>query len=442
MQSRLQKESFIFVLGDILTLYISLFLSLLLRYLQVPTSDVLASHSVPFSVLFAFSLLTFFVFGMYEKQNLIEKKKILPIIIQGQIVNALFAISFFYFSPLTQITPKTNLFIYLIVSVIFLSLWRIFVAKNIFKKQTSICLIGKGEDVLFLKKDLEENHRGFEIVEFIDLGQNSEYIDKKFLELKNIKVGYIVLDSKDPAIISYMPFLYDLVFSGVQFFEVSDLYESLYNRVPLQIVKHGWFLEHVRSKPHPLYDFFKRTMDVIIALFLMLVSSFAYPLVFVLIKLEDRGPLFYRDIRIGKDNKIITIFKFRSMSVGVIPELGRKIETKVGKFMRKTRIDEIPQLINILKGELSLIGPRPEQPRMVEEYTINIPFYSVRHIIKPGLSGWAQIYHDNHPHHNLDISATKEKLSYDLYYLKNRSVILDLIISLKTIKTLLSTKGK
>jgi lipopolysaccharide/colanic/teichoic acid biosynthesis glycosyltransferase len=431
-----------FVVGDILTLGISLFLSLILRYVQVPNSDIVMLHIVPFSILFIFSLLTFFVFGMYEKQNLIEKKKIFPIIIQSQIINALFAVTFFYFSPLTQITPKTNLFIYLAVSVVFLSLWRIFVAKIFFKNKTLICLIGKGEDILSLKKDLEENIRGFEIVEFIDLAQNQENIDRKFLELKKIKLGYIVLDTKDPDITSYMPFLYDLVFTGVQFFEVSDLYESLYNKVPLQIVKHGWFLEHARSKPHPMYDFFKRTMDICIALSLISVSFFVYPLIFILIKLEDRGPLFYRDIRIGKDNKIITIFKFRSMTVGVVPELGRKIETRVGRFIRKTRIDEIPQLINILKGELSLIGPRPEQPRMVKEYSLSIPFYNVRHIIKPGLSGWAQIYHDNHPHHGLDIEATKEKLSYDLYYLKNRSVILDLIISLKTIKTLLLTKGK
>ena len=171
-------------------------------------------------------------------------------------------------------------------------------------------------------------------------------------------------------------------------------------------------------------------------------SLLVYPCVFLCIKLEDRGPVFYRDIRIGLGGKIITILKFRSMSVGIVPEIGKKVETRTGRFLRKTRIDELPQLINVLRGDLSLIGPRPEQPKLVESYIHSIPFYDIRHLITPGLSGWAQIYHDNHPHHDLDISATKEKLSYDLFYLKNRSIILDIIISLKTIKTMLLSKGK
>jgi lipopolysaccharide/colanic/teichoic acid biosynthesis glycosyltransferase len=188
--------------------------------------------------------------------------------------------------------------------------------------------------------------------------------------------------------------------------------------------------------------FFKRVMDISVSSVLFIGSLLVYPFVFMAIKFEDRGPMIYRDIRIGKDNKIITIFKFRSMTVGVVPETGKKAETKVGKFMRKTRIDELPQLINVLKGELSLIGPRPEQPKIVEEYMKTVPFYNVRHLITPGLSGWAQIYHDNHPHHGVDVGATKEKLSYDLYYVKNRSIVLDAIIGLKTVKTIFLSKGK
>jgi lipopolysaccharide/colanic/teichoic acid biosynthesis glycosyltransferase len=191
-----------------------------------------------------------------------------------------------------------------------------------------------------------------------------------------------------------------------------------------------------------MYDFFKGLMDTSIAFVLFIVSLMVYPFIFLLIKLEDRGPLIYRDIRVGKDNKIITILKFRSMTVGIIPEFGYKKETKVGKFMRKTRLDELPQLINVLRGDLSLVGPRPEQPKMVQEYVQKVPFYNIRHLIKPGLSGWAQIYHDNHPHHTIDIGATKEKLSYDLFYIKNRSFVLDLIIALKTIKIMISNKGK
>jgi lipopolysaccharide/colanic/teichoic acid biosynthesis glycosyltransferase len=320
-------------------------------------------------------------------------------------------------------------------------LWRIFAISFISKKQIPICLIAQGEDAYFLKKDLEQNLRGFEIVYFIDIAKQND-IQLAIDQIKEKDIEYIVVDTKDDAIGPYLSELYNLMFSGAQFFEVSDLYETLYGRVPLGLVKHGWFLEHVKSKPHVLYDFFKRIMDVSAALVLFIPSLCIYPIIFVLIKLEDKGPLLYRDIRVGKDNKIITVLKFRSMTVGIIPEFGRKVETKLGKFMRKTRIDELPQLINVLRGDLSLIGPRPEQPKLFEEYMQNVPYYNVRHLIKPGLSGWAQIYHENHPHHGIDIEATKEKLSFDLFYIKNRSVILDLIICLKTVKTLVLSKGK
>jgi lipopolysaccharide/colanic/teichoic acid biosynthesis glycosyltransferase len=115
--------------------------------------------------------------------------------------------------------------------------------------------------------------------------------------------------------------------------------------------------------------------------------------------------------------------------------------TRVGKFLRTTRIDELPQLWNVFRGDLSLIGPRPELPELVKLYEKEIPYYNIRHLLKPGLSGWAQLYHKNHPHYRPDVSETRVKLSYDLYYIKNRSLLLDLKIALKTIKTLLSRSG-
>ena len=437
-----KKESILYAIGDIAVLYISLWMMLMIRYWNIAPINDWNNHFLPFSLLFIMWFGVFFIFGLYEKQILVKKTKILPIVFQSQIVNSVITVLFFYFTPITQIAPKTNLFIYLIISVILLSVWRVVSASYISKKQTPICMIARGEDSQFLKKDLTENLVGFEIKYFFDLNNLNTSIDEFILYVEKNQIKYIVLDTKDDAIIPYIQPLYNLMFSGVQFFEISDMYEALYGRVPLEIVKHGWFLEHVKSKPHIMYDLFKRLMDIIIATPLFIISLLVYPIVFVFIKLNDRGPMLYRDIRVGKDNKIITVLKFRSMTVGIVPEFGTKRETRIGKFLRKTRIDELPQLMNVLKGDLSLVGPRPEQPKMVNEYAQKVPFYNVRHLIKPGLSGWAQIYHENHPHHGIDVSATKEKLSYDLYYIKNRSFILDMLIGLKTVKTLLLSKGK
>ena len=175
-----------------------------------------------------------------------------------------------------------------------------------------------------------------------------------------------------------------------------------------------------------------------------LLSLVFYPFLIIAIKLQDGGPVFYSQIRTGQNNRPIVMRKFRSMSgsdQGGEVLKSKLVVTPVGKFLRKTRIDEIPQLWNVLKGDLSLIGPRPEFPALVAEYGKHIPYYHLRHLVKPGLSGWAQLYHDNHPHHGTEVEATREKFSYDLYYLTHRSLVLDATIALKTIKKLLTRSG-
>jgi lipopolysaccharide/colanic/teichoic acid biosynthesis glycosyltransferase len=177
-------------------------------------------------------------------------------------------------------------------------------------------------------------------------------------------------------------------------------------------------------------------MDIVIGGILGILSLIFYPFVMLAIYLEDRGPAFFFQDRIGKGNVVIRIAKFRTMTLGA----DKKI-TKVGKFLRMSRIDELPQLWNIINGSLSLVGPRPELPDLVVHYEKEIPYYNVRHLIKPGLSGWAQIKDYNAPRMVADVEKTKSKLSYDLYYLKNRSFILDVKIALKTLKTLISRSG-
>ena len=186
-------------------------------------------------------------------------------------------------------------------------------------------------------------------------------------------------------------------------------------------------------------------MDMAFASVLVLISLLFYPFVWLAIKLDDGGTLWSVQERIGQNSHLIKLLKFRTMEIandgGQWNKDNQNKVTRVGNFLRKTRIDELPQLWNVLKGDISLIGPRPEFPKPVKLYEKQVPYYGVRHLIKPGLSGWAQIHHDEHPHHTIDMLETKNKLSYDLYYIKNRSMMLDLKIALRTIKTLLSRSG-
>jgi lipopolysaccharide/colanic/teichoic acid biosynthesis glycosyltransferase len=149
----------------------------------------------------------------------------------------------------------------------------------------------------------------------------------------------------------------------------------------------------------------------------------------------------------GRNGKQVKIIKFRSMTgndEGVYGHNGKTTNfvTRVGSFLRKTRIDELPQFWNVLKGDLSMVGPRPELPNLTLIYEKQIPYYNARHLVKPGLFGWAQIYHENHPHHNVATEDTRDKLSYDLYYIKNRSLALDIKITLRTLQILFKRAGK
>jgi lipopolysaccharide/colanic/teichoic acid biosynthesis glycosyltransferase len=218
----------------------------------------------------------------------------------------------------------------------------------------------------------------------------------------------------------------------------------MFGRIALHRVDNRWVARHVSRYAHTLYDILKRAMDIIAAVVLGALSLVFYPFLIVGIKLQDGGPVFYSQVRVGQNNRPIVMRKFRSMTgadSGDEVLKSRLTVTPLGRVLRKTRIDELPQLWNVLKGDLSLIGPRPEFPKLVEEYSKHIPYYSLRHLVKPGLSGWAQLYHDNHPHHGSDVEATREKLSYDLYYLTHRSLVLDATIALKTIKKLLTRSG-
>jgi exopolysaccharide biosynthesis polyprenyl glycosylphosphotransferase len=436
-----KKEPFILFAGDIFILVFSLWLVLTLRYFEFPTLNTWVNHIQPFSIIFIFWLLIFYIAGLYEKHTLILKKNLPHLLLNTQVMNSIIAIIFFYFTPYFEIAPKTILFIYLIVSLGLILFWRlkIFPVFGSKTKQNAI-LVASGEEMKELRHEVNNNNRyDFQFVQSIDL-ENYNPADFKEDVVKMVyenNVSLIVADIKDQNAVAIIPSLYNLIFAKVQFLDKYKVYESIFDRIPLSIIGYNWFLENISSRNLVSYDIFKRIMDIALSTVVGIFSLVVYPLIFLIIKLDDGGKVFFTQERVGQNNKKIRIYKFRTMSDGADKEV-----TKVGKYLRILRVDELPQIWNVLRGDLSLIGPRPEASALVEEYTNQVPFYNVRHLIKPGLSGWAQIYHDNHPHHKIDVIETKNKLSYDLYYLKNRSIFLDIKIALKTLKIVFLQKGK
>ena len=441
-----RREPIILFAGDLMAFFIALWVALALRYWAVPSSALLSQHWVPFSFLFVLWIFVFFVAGLYEKHTLVFKGKLPSLILNTQVANSLLAVVFFYLLPSFGITPKIVLAVYLVVSFLLIIIWRVSIVPHFgFRHRENAILIGAGAEMQELKEEMNGNERyNLKFVSSVNLNQldgiafQEEVVEKIYSE----SVTSVVIDLKHEKADAILPSLYNLIFSNVRFLDMYKVYEEVFDRVPLSLVGYNWFLENISFSPHTMYDTLKRMMDVAIASALGIVSLIFYPFVFVAIKFEDGGQVFITQERIGAGNRIIKLWKFRSMrgsDAGKWVTEGDDRITRVGKFLRRSRIDELPQLWNIIRGDMSLIGPRPDIVAMGKKLADELPYYTVRNLIKPGLSGWAQIKQDIAPQ---SLEETRERLAYDLYYLKNRTFILDLTIALKTMKTLLSRTGK
>ncbi|MCF6148611.1 MAG: sugar transferase [Candidatus Kuenenia sp.] len=233
--------------------------------------------------------------------------------------------------------------------------------------------------------------------------------------------------------------------NGIDVIDMPSIYEQLTGKIPFMHINDMWMLHVVISKPKLYGRIIKPVLETIISLVLFTVSIPAIVLIAVVIKVTSRGSVFYTQERMGKDTRKFTIIKFRTMINDAESQTGAVYAadndhrvTKVGKFLRKWRLDEIPQLLNVVKGDMSLVGPRPEREIFIKEFEKKIPFYSQRLAVKPGLSGWAQV---KYPYAST-IEQTEEKLQYDLYYIKNMSFLLDIVVLLKTVRVMLFGMGK
>jgi exopolysaccharide biosynthesis polyprenyl glycosylphosphotransferase len=448
MSNLIKKEAIILFFGDIFFFVFSLWLSLYIRFAELPTWDIFSVHLTPFSILFVIWFLVYFIAGLYEKHTLILKSNLPSIIFNAQLVNSIFAIIFFYTIPIFGIAPKTILFIYLFISFVCTLLWRlygdIFFNKN--ERQPAL-LIGSGSEMKELLHEVNNNNRyNLTFLSSVDVSDSSSINIQEDIvtAVYSNDIKIIAVDFSHENITPLLPHLYNLIFSKVRFIDSHHIYEDIFDRIPLSLVTYSWFLENISASSTFTYDVLKRLMDVILSFVLGIISLFFYPFVYVAIKIDDGGNIFIQQERIGQNNTNIKIIKFRTMSIddsgeGEASRADRV--TRVGHFFRKSRIDELPQLWNVFKGDISLIGPRPELPKLVSLYEKEISFYNIRHLIKPGLSGWAQLYQKTPPKFSTDYDQTKIKLSYDLFYIKNRSFLLDIKIALKTIKSLLSRQG-
>jgi len=273
------------------------------------------------------------------------------------------------------------------------------------------------------------------------LTDNIEWIKaKNLLDNDNLHIDGIVIHSLEDLNQEQSQYVIKQTLKGIPVYHVSDIYEIFHGKLPIKYFYEEFLGSSYRS---PYIMFLKRLFDLTLSFVLLPFVALLSIVISIIIKIDSKGPIFFKQDRVGQGGRIFKLIKFRTMYIDAEsngPQFAVKNDpriTRVGRILRKLHLDELPQIWNIIKGEMSFVGPRPEQAKFVEEFEKKIPFYNLRHLVKPGITGWAQI----HQGYAAGLEETIEKLEYDLYYIKNMSIWLDLIIILKTISIILTRRG-
>ncbi len=346
----------------------------------------------------------------------------------------------------------------LVLSSVFLVLWHTLLRVYWDKRtpHTNLLVLGTGNLAREVVKEiLCHPELGIKAIGFVDdnprlVGTSivnpsviGVYQDLPQLVAKH-KVGRIIVGLQDRRGKLPIKELLDFKTQGIAVEDVTSFYERVAGKIPIENLRPSWMVFNSGFSVSRSMLAKKRIFSLAASTMLLLLFSPIILLLMVLIKLDSKGPIFYKQERVGRDGKSFRLVKFRSMRENAEAETGPVWSaehddrvTRLGRIMRRLRLDELPQLFNVFRGDMSLVGPRPERPHFVQRLSEQIPFYPLRHVIRPGITGWAQINYG----YASSLDNTVEKLQYDLFYIKNMSWVLDSLILLETVKTVLVEKG-
>lgn len=358
--------------------------------------------------------------------------------------------------------------IFSIIIFIFLKKWDIFLVFGLLAffqiiLRFIICLkYSKKRNVLIFGSNHIKNNVQEDIINTIDYNyvgyiSNNESCSTKYkignyneleriIDEKKIDILVIVKNMKSEDFKTYMFRLFNLKVNGLKIYTYEEFNENVQRKIDISTIDEEWLLQSYGFDilNNESQKNIKRGLDLIIAIILFIFTLPIMILVAVFIKLESEGPIIFKQVRVGENKKKFNIYKFRTMKMHDPKKYSNYATneddriTKIGKFMRKTRIDELPQLWNVIKGTMSFIGPRPEWDILSEKYEKEIEYYNLRHLVKPGITGWAQVMYP----YGECIEDTIKKLEYDLYYIKKQDLLIDVLIIMKTVKIVIFGKGK
>jgi exopolysaccharide biosynthesis polyprenyl glycosylphosphotransferase len=398
------------------------------------------------------------IFELYDLQKASSYYRVLKNVVLATCVVVLFYLMTPVFTP---VLPENRLQILYFFLTIFLTLllWRFAYISLISTPRfyRRVLIIGEPLEVELVASHLQRSDPNYNIVGYVNPGGtdmfNSEKVGLKDFSGKKL-AETVQEENIDEILISnisataegfYSQVLY-LLKKGFPVKDFNEVYEDKTHRIPVQHIERNFyqFFPLSRSNNNKFYQFFHRLFDIVVSIVGIIIGGLLLPFVYFGNMIGNKGSLFYEQERIGRSGKSFNILKFRTMRYNAEPHgavwaTRNDVRiTRFGKFLRRSRLDEFPQFYNILKGEMSLIGPRPERPVFVKELSELIPFYDTRHFIKPGLTGWAQVMTDYADSH----ADSLEKLQYDLYYIKHRNIFLDITILIKTLSTIIFFRGQ
>ena len=435
MKQKFDKYFFLFLIGDFLLFYIALSIVLFTRK---DHWDSLSYQYLSFLPAFIIYEVVLSVSGVLDRSFVPSPKRVFDLLLKAQIVATILISVYFYLGHIVignnMINPATILALFSVLLFPLLYTWKIYRARIFRIVPIQALLIGSDAEV-------EEKFRlspfwDMRIVEKIPIDASQQKITQTLSE-KHINAVIVDLEQY-----LQLDMLYTLLAKNIRILNLVTLKEELTQKVEIDRINVLWFINTICRQESYLVSLLKRTLDLLLAIPVLLLYVLLLPILSFIIT-RDGGHVFFDMPRVGKGGRIFILRKFRSMSNQHDLAKEQTCEykdqiTKIGAFIRKTSLDELPQVISVIKGEMSFIGPRPEIPDLVQQYEKEIEHYQIRHLVKPGLSGWAQVKQISAPHHTKDVALTHEKLSYDLFYIKNHSIFLYLIVVVQTIKSLMT----
>jgi sugar transferase (PEP-CTERM system associated) len=441
--------------GDLLIGVGAFYSGILLRVWNFHAELLLYKHLFMRIAFFSVVLLfcSFFT-GLYDQERHAGKRQIVLTSAIAGLISFVVLSAFYFLLPLTAIW-RSILVIAIMIFVLTQILWHI--TLEFFLRHPSLAkrvlILGAGQKAENIGKLIGATNHNYILSGYIPCSHESVCVpalqvigdENSILDVAQKKnIQKIVISLSERRGVLPLKEIMKCKMNGVDVLDGSSFYEQVAGKLLIEDISPSWFIYSDGFKITTLKMSIKRTLDVILSVVGIFITLPLFPIIAMLIKIDSPGRVFFRQVRVGEKEKKFVLYKFRTMREDAEKETGavwaQEVDlrvTRVGRFLRKARLDEIPQLYNVLKGDMSFVGPRPERPEFVEKLKETIPYYSERHIIRGGITGWAQVKYP----YGASVGDAIEKLRYDLYYIKNLSLFLDMLIVFETCKVVLFGRG-